>query len=118
VTFVVFVVLCCVVLLQVLVSFLWGCIGPKEVSGKIGSAGGSVAAVAFLIAGICGIIRSQGAWLHPKCRSSQGVRGCTPNAAQAVLRQGVGRALGWSCMLPVQMHLRVRERQWQAALRV
>ena len=43
----------------VLVSFLWGSVGPKEVAGKLGSVGGSAAAVALLLLGIVGIIQAQ-----------------------------------------------------------
>jgi hypothetical protein len=43
----------------VLVSFLWGAIGPAGVGGVIKSNGGSVGAVILLMLGIFGIIYSQ-----------------------------------------------------------
>lgn len=43
----------------VLVSFLWGAVGPTKVRGLIGSIGGSVGAVTLLLIGIFGIIWSQ-----------------------------------------------------------
>lgn len=43
----------------ILVSYLWGAVGPEAIRGDTASIGGSVAAVLFLLVGILGIIYSQ-----------------------------------------------------------